>query len=155
MEFDNHVSCKGGGEYRGTDIATLPYPGFPTDLQAPILVLLSLARGHSIVTENVFENRFTFVDELNRLGANVQTSGHHAVVHGECRFEGAIVEATDLRAGAGLVLAGLAGSGQTEVRSIGHIDRGYEYFEHKLQALGADIERVESTERAPSAASLN
>ena len=150
-EFDNGVICRGDGDYSGTDIATLPYPGFPTDLQAPIIVLLSLARGHSIVTENVFENRFSFVDELNRLGANVQTSGHHAVVHGECRYEGTIVESTDLRAGAGLVLAGLAASGQTEVRHIGHIDRGYEYFEHKLQALGADIERVESGKRSPSA----
>ncbi|RJQ46577.1 MAG: UDP-N-acetylglucosamine 1-carboxyvinyltransferase [Gaiellales bacterium] len=150
-EFDNGVSCSGDGDYSGTDIATLPYPGFPTDLQAPVIVLLSLAQGHSIVTENVFENRFTFVDELNRLGANVQTSGHHAVVHGGCHFEGTIVEATDLRAGAGLVLAGLAASGQTEVRRIGHIDRGYEYFEHKLQALGADIERVESSKRSPSA----
>jgi UDP-N-acetylglucosamine 1-carboxyvinyltransferase len=147
MEFDHRVNCKGDGGYHGTDIATLPYPGFPTDLQAPVIVLLSLARGHSIITENVFENRFTFVDELNRMGANVQTSGHHAVVHGESRLEGTIVEATDLRAGAGLVLAGLAASGQTEVRSIGHIDRGYEYFEQKLQALGADIERVESNER--------
>lgn len=150
-EFDDGVICKGDGDYHGTDIATLPFPGFPTDLQAPVIVLLSLAKGHSIVTENVFENRFTFVDELNRLGANVQTSGHHAVVHGGCRFEGTIVEATDLRAGAGLVLAGLAASGQTEVRRIGHIDRGYEYFEHKLQALGADIQRLESSNRSPSA----
>ncbi|MHB0914186.1 MAG: UDP-N-acetylglucosamine 1-carboxyvinyltransferase [Thermoleophilia bacterium] len=150
-ESDDSVICKGDGDYHGTDIATLPFPGFPTDLQAPVIVLLSLAKGHSIVTENVFENRFTFVDELNRLGANVQTSGHHAVVHGECHFEGTIVEATDLRAGAGLVLAALAASGQTEVRRIGHIDRGYEYFEHKLQALGADIQRVESSNRSPSA----
>jgi UDP-N-acetylglucosamine 1-carboxyvinyltransferase len=151
-EFDLKVHCRGEGNYYGTDIATLPHPGFPTDLQAPIMVLLSLAQGHSIVTENVFENRFLFVDELNRLGANIRTSGHHAVVHGGCRFEGAIVEAPDLRAGAALVLAGLAATGTTEVRCIGHIDRGYENFEQKLQALGADIQRVQTSDRTPSAA---
>ena len=154
QEYDHRVRVRGEGEYHSTDIATLPHPGFPTDLQAPIIVLLSLARGHSIVTENVFENRFVFVDELNRLGASVRPSGHHAVVHGGSRFEGAIVEAPDLRAGAALVLAGLAASGTTEVRHIGHIDRGYEQFEHKLQALGADIQRVETGDRT-SAASLN
>ncbi len=151
QEFDHKIRCR-GGEFNSTDIATLPHPGFPTDLQAPVLVLLSLARGHSIVTENVFENRFVFVDEMNRLGASIRTSGHHAVVHGQSRLEGAIVEAPDLRAGAALVLAGLAAAGTTEVRRIGHIDRGYENFEQKLQALGADIQRVEVSNRAPSAA---
>jgi UDP-N-acetylglucosamine 1-carboxyvinyltransferase len=155
QEFDHRVRVKGDGEYHSADIATLPHPGFPTDLQAPIIVLLSLARGHSIVTENVFENRFLFVDELNRLGGNVKPSGHHAVVHGRSRFEGTIVEAPDLRAGAALVLAGLAASGTTEVRRIGHIDRGYEHFEQKLQALGADIQRVETSDRTPSAAPFN
>ncbi|MFA5810410.1 MAG: UDP-N-acetylglucosamine 1-carboxyvinyltransferase [Thermoleophilia bacterium] len=154
-EFDDRVSCKGEGEYSSTDIATLPHPGFPTDLQAPMIVLLSLAKGHSIVTENVFENRFGFVNELNRLGASVQTSGHHAVVHGQSRLEGTIVECPDLRAGAGLVLAGLAASGVTEVRHIGHIDRGYENFEQKLQVLGADIQRVEASNHAPFAAPFN
>ena len=142
-EFDHSVRCKGEGGYSSVDISTLPHPGFPTDLQAPMIVLLSLARGHSIVTENVFENRFGFVDELNRLGASVQVSGHHAVVHGDSRLEGTIVEAPDLRAGAALVLAALAASGTTEVGRIGHIDRGYESFEQKLQGLGADIQRVE------------
>ena len=150
-ESDRTIRCRAGSEYSSTDIATLPYPGFPTDLQAPVIVLLSLAGGHSIVTENVFENRFVFVDELNRLGAEVRTSGHHVVVHGRRRFEGTIVEAPDLRAGAALVLAGLAASGTTEVRRIGHIDRGYENFELKLKALGADIQRAESDERTPSA----
>lgn len=149
-EEDNAIICRGNGDFRGTDIATLPYPGFPTDLQAPVMVLLSLARGHSIVTENVFENRFVFVDELNRLGADIRTSGHHAVIHGQSRFEGTIVEAPDLRAGAALVLAGLAASGVTEVRRIGHIDRGYENFEQKLKQLGADIQRVETDERSPA-----
>jgi len=154
-EYDHRVRCSGNGEYSSTDIATLPYPGFPTDLQAPIIVLLSLARGHSIVTENVFENRFGFVDELNRLGASVRVSGHHAVVHGERRFEGTVVEAPDLRAGAALVLAGLAASGTTEVGRIGHIERGYEDFDYKLQALGADIQRIETSDRAHFIAPLN
>lgn len=154
-EFDHEVCCRGEGRYSGTDIATLPYPGFPTDLQAPIMVLLSLSRGHSIVTENVFENRFVFVDEMNRLGGHIRTSGHHAVVHGESRFDGAIVEAPDLRAGAALVLAGLAAAGTTEVRRIGHIDRGYENFEQKLQALGADIQRVETRDRKHRAGTLS
>lgn len=154
-EYDDHVRVKGDGEYASADIATLPYPGFPTDLQAPVMVLLSLAQGHSIVTENVFENRFGFVDELNRLGANIRTSGHHAVIHGFSRLEGTIVEATDLRAGAALVLAAMAASGVTEVHRIGHIDRGYENFELKLKALGADIVRVETGDRIPSTAPVN
>ncbi len=154
-EFDHSVRCQGNGDYSSTDIATLPHPGFPTDLQAPMIVLLSLATGHSIVTENVFENRFGFVDELNRLGANVRVSGHHAVVHGGSRLEGTIVEAPDLRAGAALVIAGLAASGSTEVGRIGHIDRGYEEFEQKLQALGADIQRVETNDRTRFTAPFN
>jgi len=154
-EFDHRLTVRGGGDYTGTDIATLPYPGFPTDLQAPVMVLLCLAKGHSIVTENVFENRFSFVDELNRLGADIRTSSHHAVIHGECRLEGTIVEATDLRAGAALVLAGMAASGVTEVHRIGHIDRGYENFEHKLKGLGAEIERVETGDRINTVAPLN
>jgi UDP-N-acetylglucosamine 1-carboxyvinyltransferase len=154
-ELDKGIRCRGADTYHGADIATLPHPGFPTDLQAPVIVLLSLAQGHSIVTENVFENRFGFVDELNRLGADVITSGHHVVVHGQRRLEGAIVEAPDLRAGAALVLAGLAASGETEVRRIGHIDRGYENFEQKLQLLGADIRRVETGDLASSPASFN
>jgi UDP-N-acetylglucosamine 1-carboxyvinyltransferase len=154
-ENDGYVRVKGDGDYASTDIATLPHPGFPTDLQAPVMVLLSLARGHSIVTENVFENRFGFVDELNRLGADIRTSGHHAVVHGGSRLEGTIVEAPDLRAGAALVLAGLAASGVTEVHRIGHIDRGYENLDAKLKALGADIERVETNDRLPYVTPLN
>jgi UDP-N-acetylglucosamine 1-carboxyvinyltransferase len=153
-ERDDHIHCRAAEQYNSTDIATLPYPGFPTDLQAPVTVLLSLARGHSIVTENVFENRFGFVDELNRLGADIRTSGHHAVVHGQSHLEGAIVEAPDLRAGAALVLAGLAASGETEVRRVGHIDRGYENFEQKLQGLGADIRRIETGDKEPAPAPL-
>jgi UDP-N-acetylglucosamine 1-carboxyvinyltransferase len=106
------------------------------------MVLLSLADGTSIVTENVFENRFVVVDELNRLGAGITTSGHHAVIAGPRQLAGAVVEAPDLRGGAALVIAGLAADGVTEVRAIDHVDRGYEQFEGKLSTLGASITRV-------------
>ena len=129
--------------YSGTDIATLPYPGFATDLQAQTMVLLSLAQGKSMVTENVFENRFVFVDELVRLGAEIKVAGHHAVVTGGRALTGATVRCSDLRAGAALVLAGLVAEGVTEVRDIFHIDRGYEDFEGKLRSLGADLERID------------
>ena len=124
------------------DISTLPHPGFATDLQAPTIVLLSLARGTSIVTENVFENRFGVVDELNRLGASVRVSGHHAVIAGPRTLSGTVVEAPDLRGGAALVTAGLVADGVTEVRSVSHIDRGYEDMTGKLRALGADVSRA-------------
>jgi UDP-N-acetylglucosamine 1-carboxyvinyltransferase len=128
--------------YATTDIATLPHPGFPTDIQAQMMVLLSLSQGAGIVTENVFENRFGFVDELMRLGADIKVAGHHAVVNGGRSLTGAIVRCPDLRAGAALVLAGLVAEGSTEIRDVYHIDRGYERFEEKLSQLGADIERT-------------
>jgi UDP-N-acetylglucosamine 1-carboxyvinyltransferase len=127
--------------YSASHVATLPYPGFPTDLQPQIMVLLSLAEGTSVVTENVFESRFMFVDELNRMGCRITIDGHHAVVRGGVRMTGTEVYATDLRAGAALVLAGLAAEGGTVVGDIHHIDRGYERLERKLSALGADIKR--------------
>ena len=130
------------GPLRPVDISTLPHPGFPTDLQAQTMVLLSLAEGTSIVTENVFENRFVVVDELNRLGAGISTSGHHAVVAGPRALTGTVVEAPDLRGGAALVTAGLVADGVTEVGAVHHIDRGYEDFVDKLAALGADVTRV-------------
>ncbi|MBE3093493.1 MAG: UDP-N-acetylglucosamine 1-carboxyvinyltransferase, partial [Actinobacteria bacterium] len=120
-------------------ISTLPYPGFPTDLQPIIAVLLSVIPGISIITENVFENRFMYVDELNRMGANIKIDGHHAVIKGVKNLSGAPVRAFDLRAGAAMVLAGLAADGITEVSDIHHIQRGYENFESKLAGLGADI----------------
>lgn len=129
-------------DYVAVDVATLPYPGFPTDLQAQMMVLLSLARGVSMVTENVFEKRFGFVDELIRLGADIRVDGNHAVVTGGRSLTGAIVRCPDLRAGAALALAGLAAEGCTELREVCHIDRGYERFEEKLRALGADITRL-------------
>ncbi len=128
--------------YSATDFATLPYPGFATDLQAPMIVLLSMAQGSSIVTENVFVNRFGFVDELVRLGADIKVSGHHAVVNGGRALTGATVRCPDLRAGAALVLAGLVAQGYTEIRDTFHIHRGYERFDAKLRSLGADVERV-------------
>jgi UDP-N-acetylglucosamine 1-carboxyvinyltransferase len=142
---ENSKSIRAGGDpatYVGTDIATLPYPGFATDLQAQMMALLSVARGPSIVTENVFESRFVFVDELVRLGAEIKVAGHHAVVNGGRALTGATVRCSDLRAGAALVLAGMAAEGVTEVRDIFHVDRGYERFEEKLTALGASVERV-------------
>jgi UDP-N-acetylglucosamine 1-carboxyvinyltransferase len=132
-----------GGPLLPVDISTLPFPGFPTDLQAQVMVLLSLAEGTSIVTENVFENRFVVVDELNRLGAGVTVNGHHAVVAGPRALSGTIVEAPDLRGGAALVIAGLVAEGTTEVRGIHHVDRGYEAVEQKLAALGACVERMD------------
>jgi UDP-N-acetylglucosamine 1-carboxyvinyltransferase len=141
-------SIKASGDpatYVGVDVATLPYPGFPTDLQAQMMVLLSLAQGVSMVTENVFENRFGFVDELVRLGADIRVDGNHAVVTGGRSLSGAIVRCPDLRAGAALVIAGLAADGCTELREIHHIDRGYERLEEKMRSLGADVERVTSS----------
>jgi UDP-N-acetylglucosamine 1-carboxyvinyltransferase len=128
--------------YRPTNISTLPYPGFPTDLQPIITVLLSIVPGFSIVTENVFENRFMYVDELNRMGANIKIDGHHAVINGVEKLSGAPVTAFDIRAGAAVVLAALAAEGTTEVSSIYHIRRGYEDFEGKLRGLGADIKKA-------------
>ncbi len=141
-EGDRSIRARFAGRLRPVDISTLPHPGFATDLQAQVMVLLSLAAGTSIVTENVFENRFVVVDELNRLGAGISTSGHHAVIAGPRELTGTVVEAPDLRGGAALVTAGLVAEGVTEVRSAVHIDRGYEALESKLTMLGADIRRL-------------
>ena len=129
---------------RSFDVVTLPYPGLATDLQPQAIALLSVADGVSMITENLFEARFMFCDEIARMGADVRTDGHHAVVRGKERLSGAPVRATDIRAGVGLVIAGLVADGVTEVAEIHHIDRGYVRFEEQLRALGADVERVES-----------
>jgi UDP-N-acetylglucosamine 1-carboxyvinyltransferase len=121
------------------DLVTLPYPGFPTDLQPPMMVLLAQAQGSSILTENVFEARFLFVDELNRMGSQIRVEGHHAVIRGVPNLSGAPVRAPDIRAGAALVLGGICAEGETIVYDTGHIERGYEDFEQKLRDLGADI----------------
>jgi UDP-N-acetylglucosamine 1-carboxyvinyltransferase len=126
-------------KYTATNISTLPYPGFQTDLQPIVTVLLAVSKGISIVTENVFENRFMYADELNRMGANIKIDGHHAVVNGVGKLSGAPVRAFDLRAGAAVVLAGLAAEGVTEVSDIFHIQRGYSDFLKKLRELGANI----------------
>ena len=127
---------------RAVDVVTLPYPGFPTDLLAPALALGTVAEGASMVTENVFDARFMFVNELARLGADARTDGHHAVVRGKHVLSGAPVRATDIRAGAALVLAGLCADGVTEVADVHHIDRGYPDFVPQLESLGADVRRV-------------
>ncbi|MCX6384827.1 MAG: UDP-N-acetylglucosamine 1-carboxyvinyltransferase [Actinobacteria bacterium] len=133
---------KSKGILKPAYISTLPYPGFPTDLQPIATVLLCTIPGISIVTENVFENRFMYVDELNRMGANIKIDGHHAVITGVNKLSGAPVSATDLRAGAALILAGLIADGTTEVYEINHVLRGYENFDKKLRNLGADIIKV-------------
>ncbi len=138
------------GPLAPVDVSTLPHPGFATDLQAQMMVLLSLAGGTSIVTENVFENRFVVVDELNRLGAGITTSGHHAVVAGPRTLTASVVEAPDLRGGAALVTAGLVADGVTEVRGLHHIERGYEDLRGKLTRLGAVVSVAD--EPAPAVA---
>lgn len=134
------VQISMAGRPRSIDLVTLPYPGFPTDLQPPMMVLLGRAEGSSILTENVFEARFLFVDELNRMGCQIRVEGHHAVIRGVGRLSGAPVQAPDIRAGAALVVGGLCADGTTRVYDAGHIERGYEAFAEKLRALGAAIE---------------
>ena len=126
---------------RGTDVKTQPFPGFPTDMQAQLMALMCLAQGASVVEESIFENRFMHVQELMRMGAQIKISGHTAMVRGVQKLTGAPVMASDLRASASLVLAGLAAQGTTEVRRIYHLDRGYEHIEYKLNAVGARIRR--------------
>ncbi|MCB0915899.1 MAG: UDP-N-acetylglucosamine 1-carboxyvinyltransferase [Actinobacteria bacterium] len=135
---------------KAVDIVTLPYPGFPTDLQPQFIALNAVADGVSMVTENLFEARFRFVNELSRLGANVRTDGHHAFIKGRKRLSGAPVEATDVRAGAGLVMAGLVAEGVTTVLDVHHIDRGYARFTDLLTGLGGKIERVDADALAPA-----
>jgi UDP-N-acetylglucosamine 1-carboxyvinyltransferase len=128
------------------DVVTLPYPGFPTDLQPMAIALDAIADGAALVTENMFEGRFMFIDELIRLGADVRTDGHHAAVRGRERLSGAPVRATDIRAGVGLVLAGLVADGVTTVSDAYHVDRGYQGIVEALRGLGADITRVDVPE---------
>lgn len=143
-EFDDAVRVVGKTNQRHTNINTLPYPGFPTDMQPQMTVTLALAKGTSIVTESIFENRFKYVDELARMGGNIKVEGNVAVIDGVAGFTGAQIDAPDLRAGAALVMAGLAANGYTVVDEIGYIQRGYEHFEEKLRGLGAMIEIVDS-----------
>jgi len=145
------IEEKGGGlrvrgdGLRAVDVSTRPYPGFPTDMQAQLIALMCRAEGLSVITETVFENRFMHVLELQRMGANIKIQGRSAIVTGVPKLSGASVMATDLRASASLVLAGLIAEGTTEVLRIYHLDRGYETLENKLQAVGADIERAKES----------
>lgn len=136
------IRARSGGELECVDVKTQPYPGFPTDMQAQIMALLCIAKGSALVEESIFENRFMHVQELARMGAQIRVSGRTAVVKGQTVLTGAPVMASDLRASASLVLAGLAASGITEVARIYHLDRGYEALEQKLNAVGANIKRV-------------
>jgi UDP-N-acetylglucosamine 1-carboxyvinyltransferase len=140
---DGGVTISRAGAIHPVDVQTLPFPGFPTDLQAPFLALLSLADGESVLTENVFENRFIFADEIGRMGADIRVDGHYALVRGVGALSGAPVRSPDLRGGAALVLAGLVAEGRTVVTDAFHIDRGYEGFVDKLSALGASVRRVD------------
>ena len=143
-EFDDAVRVVASKRLRRTHVKTLPYPGYPTDMQPQIAVTLALAQGTSIVTESIFENRFKYADELTRMGANIKVEGNTAIIDGVSKLSGARVSAPDLRAGAALVIAGLAAEGITIVDDIVYIQRGYENFEQKLRGLGAEIERVSS-----------
>ncbi|NLP44006.1 MAG: UDP-N-acetylglucosamine 1-carboxyvinyltransferase [Peptococcaceae bacterium] len=142
-EEDEGIRVMGKGCYNAVDIKTQVHPGFPTDLQAPILAMLTLAKGTAVVTETVFENRFMHVDELKRMGADIKIEGRSAIVQGVESLHAATVAATDLRAGAALVLAALTANGTSEIREIHHIERGYENLDLKLRGLGAEIYKVD------------
>ncbi len=142
-ELDDAVRVVCSKGLNPTNVKTLPYPGFPTDMQPQITVALGLARGTSIVTESIFENRFKYVDELARMGANIKVEGNTAIIDGVIQYTGAQISSPDLRAGAALVLAGLAADGITIVEDVHFIERGYEHFEEKLKSLGAMIEKVQ------------
>ena len=145
MEIDSDgegVRVVGNRRIRSVDVKTQPYPGFPTDMQAQFMVLMSLAKGLSVISETIFENRFIHVSELRRMGANIRIEGNSAIIQGVENLSGAQVMATDLRASASLILAGLAAEGVTEVSRVYHLDRGYEGLDKKLANLGADIKRV-------------
>jgi len=145
MEFqitEDSIKSVGGEVIRGIDIKTNPYPGFPTDMQAQIMAMMTLAEGQSIITEKIFENRFMHVSELKRMGADISIEGNTAIVRGRPKLQGAPVMATDLRASASLVLAGLAAEGVTEISRVYHLDRGYTRLEEKLSGVGARIKRV-------------
>jgi len=138
----DRIRCQGPARPKAVDLITNPFPGFPTDMQAQFMAMLGLADGISKITETIFENRFMHALELQRLGAEIAIQGNSAVVRGVPKLQGATVMATDLRASASLVLAGLAARGRTEISRVYHLDRGYERLEVKLRSLGATIERL-------------
>jgi UDP-N-acetylglucosamine 1-carboxyvinyltransferase len=144
------VTVRRTAPVRPVDVATLPFPGFPTDMQAQFMTLMAIAEGDCVITENVFENRFMFADEIARMGADVRIDAHHALIRGVRALSGAPVRASDLRAGAALVLAGLVAEGDTVVTDVHHIERGYEDFVGKLRSLGADVRTGESRAGEPA-----
>ncbi len=142
-EYEDSIRVKASARPKAVNIKTMPYPGFPTDMQQPMSVLLSVSEGTAIVTESIFESRFKYFDELKRMGAKIKTEGRVAVIEGVSKLSGAPVYATDLRAGAAMVVAGLTAEGKTTISNIGYIDRGYESLEEKLINLGAKIRRID------------
>ena len=142
VEGDDYIEVISDGNLSSTKVKTMAYPGFPTDLQPQMVAGLSVAKGTSVLTETVWENRFQYVNELNKFGCNVNTDGRIATIEGVDTLKGAEVMATDLRAGAAMIIAGLAAEGETKIGNIRFIDRGYEKIEYKLRDLGADIERI-------------
>ncbi len=144
VENEDSLIVKSNRKLKGVNVKTLPYPGFPTDVQQPMTTLLSVSSGRSIVNESVWESRFKFVDELKKMGANIKVEGRTAIIDGVDKFTGAVLKATDLRAGAAMVIAGLMAEGTTEVTCIDHVDRGYPHIEEKFKMLGADIRRVKT-----------
>ncbi len=144
----DRITVSGSSALVPSDLKTFPYPGFPTDLQPPIMVLLTVAKGLSVITENVFDGRYNQVDELKRMGARIKVEGRTALVEGGSRLSGAPVKATDLRSGAALIIAAIIAEGESQVSEVEHVDRGYENFEQKLIRLGANIRRVSDTDRA-------
>jgi UDP-N-acetylglucosamine 1-carboxyvinyltransferase len=148
IEEDNGVRIIGPKELKATDVKTMPHPGFPTDMQAQMTAIQVIANGTSVVTETVFENRFQHLDEMVRMNAHVKIDGNVAIIEGGHQLQGSLVYATDLRAAAALILAGLKATGRTRVRNLKYLDRGYYKFHEKLQKLGANVERVNSSEEA-------
>jgi UDP-N-acetylglucosamine 1-carboxyvinyltransferase len=146
QEYEDSVLVKGASNLRRVNVKTMPYPGFPTDMQPQMGMLLCLAQGTSVITEGIYDNRFKYVNELRKMGAEIQVDGRIAIIEGGRRLTGAQVMACDLRAGAAMVIAGLCAAGVTEVEDIHFIERGYENFVGKLQKLGADIELVDVPE---------
>jgi UDP-N-acetylglucosamine 1-carboxyvinyltransferase len=142
VEGDDWINVKADIPLKSVNVKTMVYPGFPTDLQPQMVALLSTCNGVGLVTENVFDNRFQYVNELKRLGASIVVEDRVAIIKGVSKLSGAEVMATDLRAGAALVIMGLISKGKVTIGNVKYIDRGYEYIEDKLRALGADIERV-------------
>jgi UDP-N-acetylglucosamine 1-carboxyvinyltransferase len=139
---EDKIRIRSDKKHKGVDVTVLPYPGFPTDLQPQITALLSIAEGTSVITENVFGGRFSYVDELIRMGAMIRVESRSAIVKGTHALSGATVYAPDLRAGAALVIAGLAAEGKTSLEGLQYLDRGYENIEYKLAAIGAEIRRI-------------